>query len=125
MNKVNVIACSLLLTGCASIVEGTTQELFVSVTPETAVCNAAQRGKEVARYDAATMSMHVPKSRNDLFITCAAPGYKNKFVKLTSEASGWAVAGALLLDFGIVDYSTGALNKYPNTLVVVMERDER
>jgi hypothetical protein len=70
------------------------------------------------------MSMRVPKSRTDLFVTCTAPGYKPKFVRLTSEASGWGITGALLLDFGIVDYATGALNKYPGTLIIVLERQQ-
>src|SRR5262249_23495611 len=120
--------CALLLglgvAACASIVEGSNQEIFVSVTPENAVCNAAQRGKEVARYNPARMSITVPKSRNDLFITCVSPGYKNKFVHIVSEASAWGVVGALTLDFGVVDYSTGALNKYPGSLTIVMEREE-
>jgi hypothetical protein len=112
----------MVLMSCASIVEGSTQEIFLSVTPAAATCNAAQKGREVGRYSHETMSIIVPKSRNDLFITCTAPGYDNKFVHIVSEASAWGVVGALTLDFGVVDYATGALNKYPGSLTIVMDR---
>lgn len=119
-----IIAVCVLLSGCASIVEGTTQELYVSVTPDNANCVANQKGIYAGRYDPKSMTMMIPKSRNPLEVRCAAPGYKDKTIRLVSEASAWGVTGALLLDFGIVDYSTGALNKYPGTLVIVMERQD-
>ncbi len=118
-----LLAGLLGLGGCATIVEGTTQELLIDVVPSSAKCNAAQRGREVARLNPDTRMMTVPKSRRDLYITCVASGYKTKFVQVVSEASAWGVVGALTLDFGIVDYSTGALNKYPPTLQIVMERE--
>lgn len=124
MRKLCIIG-AIALSGCASIVEGTTQDLYVSVTPENASCVANQKGIFAGRYDPMRMAISVPKSRNDLEVRCAAPGYKDKTIRLVSEASAWGVTGALLLDFGIVDYSTGALNKYPGTLVIVMEPNAR
>lgn len=117
-----------LLGGCATIVEGTTQDLFLSVTPERADCAGYQNGRVgyedgqvVGTYDRATSRMRVGKSRYDLTIVCKADGYRDKTVVLESTASGWGIAGALILDFGIVDYATGALNKYDGTITIVME----
>ena len=49
---------------------------------------------------------------------CNAPGYKEQFVKIESSASGWGVASCFLVDLCITDYSTGALNKYPESLTI-------
>jgi hypothetical protein len=79
-----------------------TQEIRLEVIPATAVCNAAQEGKEVARYDPRAMAILVPAARGDLFVTCVAPNYKNKFTRVPA----------------------GALNKYPGNLTIVLERDQ-
>jgi len=118
-----LFAAAGALGGCATITEGTTQEIYVNIVPSVARCNAAEKGEVVGTYNPETMSFKVPKSKTDLFIACSAPGYKNSLIRLKSEASAWGVVGALTLDFGVVDYATGALNKYPSTLQIVMERE--
>jgi hypothetical protein len=112
-------ACGL--AGCASITEGTSQEIRVDTTPAVASCSGLRKGVPTGTYDPVSRIYHVDKSRNDIVFTCKAPGYNDKTVSLVSEASGWGVAGALTLDFGLIDYSTGALNKYPPTLTMALE----
>lgn len=109
------------LAGCASITEGTSQEIRVDTTPAVASCSGLRNGTPTGTYDPVSRIYHVDKSRNDIVFTCKAPGYRDKTVSLVSEASGWGVAGALTLDFGLIDYSTGALNKYPPTLTMALE----
>ena len=123
IRKLGFAFAASALSGCASIVEGTTQEIFISLTPESAACDGYRDEMIVGSYAPATKSMKVSKSRNDLVIRCKAPGYRDKDVRLVSEASGWGVAGALTLDFGLVDYATGALNKYDASIQIVMERE--
>lgn len=65
-------------------------------------------------------TLNVGKSRKDLIITCMAQGYDVKTVRIESSTSGWGVAGAVTLDLGITDYMTGALNKYPESISVVL-----
>lgn len=134
--RIVIAATALALCGCATIVEGTSQEIYVSLTPEAASCDAyrvvTRRGtlttpappptyELVGAYAPATKSVMVKKSRYDLVLRCRAPGYRDKEVRLVSEASGWGVAGALTLDFGLIDYATGALNKYDASIQVVLE----
>lgn len=114
------IALAFALGGCATIIEGTTQEIAMDVVPPHAECSAEQNGKEVARYNPTSRTMFVPKSRRDLIITCAAPGYQTKAVREVSEVSGWGVASILLWDLGLTDYATGALNKYDSSLTIVL-----
>lgn len=109
------------LSGCASITEGTSQEIRLDVTPAMASCSGARKGVPTGTYDPVSHIYKVDKSRNDIVFTCKSPGYRDKTVTLVSEASGWGVAGALTLDFGLVDYATGALNKYQPTLIMTLE----
>lgn len=112
---------ALSLSGCASITEGTSQEIRVDVTPAVASCSGTRKGIPTGTYDPVSRIYKVDKSRNDIIFTCKSPGYRDKAVTLVSSASGWGVAGALTLDFGLVDYATGALNKYDPTLTMTLE----
>ena len=101
------------LYGCASIVEGTSQTLIVDLSPKEATCDVKRKGVSVATISGSNRSLNVSKSKDDLLFTCNAPGYKEQFVKIESSASGWGVVGCIFIDLCITDYSTGALNKYP------------
>ncbi|WP_343711931.1 hypothetical protein [Inquilinus sp.] len=122
MKRFSAAAIAALgLSGCASITEGTSQEIRVDVTPAVASCSGARKGSPTGTYDPVSHIYKVDKSRNDILFTCKAPGYRDKTVTLVSSASGWGVAGALTLDFGLIDYATGALNKYEPTLTMTLE----
>lgn len=113
----------MALSGCASIVEGTSQTIHVNVTPQSASCEAFRGGSRIGIYDPVSQNMTISKSRNDMTVKCAAPGYRERAVDFASSASAWGVTGGILLDAGIVDYATGALNKYDATITIVLERD--
>lgn len=102
--------------------EGRHQEININVTPESADCVAYRGGKAIGYMNKVTHILMVSKSRNDMILTCSAPGYKTKSVAFESSASAWGIVGGLTLDLGIIDYSTGALNKYDGTLTMVLER---
>lgn len=122
MKSFSAAALAVLgLGGCASITEGTSQEIRVDVTPAVASCSGMRKSAPTGTYDPVSHIYKVDKSRNDIIFTCKSPGYRDKTVTLVSEASGWGVAGALTLDLGLVDYATGALNKYPPTLTMTLE----
>lgn len=106
------------LYGCASIVEGTDQTLIVDLSPKEATCDVKRKGVSVATISGSNRSLNVSKSKDDLLFTCNAPGYKEQFVKIESSASGWGVVGCIFIDLCITGYSTGALNKYPETLTI-------
>jgi uncharacterized protein YceK len=117
-----VAMLSVALSGCATIMEGHTQDIYVNVTPDTADCVAYRDGHPIGQYGKTTHILTISKSRNDMVVKCTAPGYYDKSVTFESSASAWGVVGALTLDLGIIDYSTGALNKYDATITIVMDR---
>jgi hypothetical protein len=116
-----VIVCAVL-SGCASIVEGTDQTLNVQVSPETAVCKLTQKGSVIATIDKGGGQVQVPKSRDDIAVDCIAPGYERQAMNIESSASGWGVVGCFLIDLCITDYSTGALNKYPKSISIKLRQ---
>lgn len=112
------LAATMLVAGCASIVEGTDQTLSMNISPKSAVCTVSQKGDVIATLDNGGGQIQVPKSKDDLDIDCAAVGYDRQTMSIESSASGWGVVGCFLIDLCITDYSTGALNKYPKTITV-------
>lgn len=114
------VALAILLAGCATIIEGRTQEVFMNVTPLDAQCTAFRRGEEVGRYSPVTRSMHVPKSRREMRISCTASGYDPAEITASSTLSAWSVVSFLFIDLGITDFATGALKKYPASITIVM-----
>jgi len=113
---------ALALAGCASITEGTSQPIFVDVQPENATCKVRQKGVVVASVTAHQKTITVPKSKEALFIDCVADGFLNNTLQVESSASGMGVIGCVLIDLCITDYSTGALNKYPDAVQVALQR---
>jgi len=107
------VACSILLSGCASIFEGTTQQISVNTTPAGARCTFWKNGGLIADIPSTPGAVTIRKSKDDLFIVCDKPGYVSAtFV----NRSGLAMATfANILTAGLawaVDSSRGADNKY-------------
>jgi uncharacterized protein YceK len=113
----------ILLSGCATVLEGTDQSIAVNLQPKTAVCTATRQGETLGSVSARNTILHVSKSRHDIYLTCSAPGYLDQTAKVVSSASAGGVASIFLFDFGITDYATGALNKYPPSVAVSLAPD--
>ncbi len=109
------------LAGCATIVEGTDQTINVQVEPKSAVCKVSQKTLVIATIDDGGGQILVPKSKDALALECTAEGYERQALNIESSASGWGVVGCFLIDLCITDYSTGALNKYPEAITVKLQ----
>ncbi|QDQ29110.1 PEGA domain-containing protein [Chitinimonas arctica] len=109
----------LLSTGCASIVDGTTQKLTVQSEPSGAevTINGQSRGKtplvtEIKRQDLAQMSVSLD-------------GYKTQKLELTTKLNttfwGNAIIGGL--PGSTTDAATGAAREYsPNAYFIRLEK---
>ncbi len=122
MGKVLVLLTAALLSGCATIVEGTDQKINVQLSPDRATCQISQKGSIIATVGNGGDLVSIPKSRNDLLFSCSADGYQKQNLTIESSASGWGVLGCFLIDLCITDYSTGALNKYPKSIKIALQR---
>lgn len=112
---------ALLLGGCATITEGTTQDITVDVVPDTGYCTLTREGEEIGVSSPGHRVVNIHKSRKDITFACTAPGYQDATETLSSDLSAATVASILLLDFGIVDAVSGASRKYPKKITVVMK----
>jgi hypothetical protein len=109
-----------VLGGCATITEGTTQNILVEVVPSTGTCVLSRKGETLGASTPDHRVVTVSKSMNDINFSCTAPGYRPKEELLSSALSTATVASFFLLDLGIVDAATGAWKKYPERLTVVL-----
>ena len=110
----------LLLPACASIVEGTDQSIAVNLSPDNAHCDVFREGAQLTTVSKDQRFINISKSKNDLLIECKAPDHHSEKITLESSASGWGVVGCFLIDLCITDYSTGALNKYPEAINITL-----
>ena len=113
----------IFLASCASIVEGTDQTVNFNISPNSAVCAVTQKGNTIATIRDGGGQVIIPKSRTDLSIRCQAEGYKKQSLSIESSASGWGVVGCIFIDLCITDYSTGALNKYPKSININLQKN--
>jgi hypothetical protein len=108
------------LTGCASMVNGTHQRISVVTSPEAgAQCNLKNtRGAwSIAKTPGST---EVHRSKDDLVVICAKPGYKEATSKVKSTVSkvvyGNILAGGLI--GGGVDSQNCSMYSYPDRVKV-------
>lgn len=115
------VAISLLfLTSCASIIEGSEQEISVrtaSGVEATCTASSAEQTQEFA----APATITVNRSYYPAEIVCSADGLTGE-VKTLADVSNWGYGGAVL-GVGIgagVDSYTGAAFEYPDEIVVTL-----
>ena len=114
----------LSLTGCATIVSGTQQTVFID-TPHV-------NGAECKLNDSKNGSWYLPntpggvsvlKGNGPMNIICSKPGYETNSVSVDETFTG-ATLGNIILGGGIgifVDAASGAAQHYPDKVIVWMQ----
>ena len=124
MRYVIALVASFAVTGCATVVQGTTQLLSFNIEPRETRCVLTRVDDgELGTVSGTSRTITVTKDKDDIVVSCAAPGYLSKTTRVMSAASGGGVTSVFLIDFGITDLATGAFWKYPETHSVSLERD--
>jgi len=110
------------LSGCASITEGTSQDISVVTNPAGASCVFERQGMNIGTIANTPATLNVPKRKYDITIKCNKPGFQEasylNHSGLTAVIAA-NVATDLLLTAGlssIIDSSTGADNKYDSAV---------
>ncbi|MDZ4867362.1 MAG: hypothetical protein SGI91_08590 [Alphaproteobacteria bacterium] len=129
--KLRVVAAIVLpmstLLGCATLLEGTSQEILVSTNPSGATCTLEREGQVIATINATPGAALVKRRKQDITVRCKKDGFQEAtYVNDSGLASG-AVAGNVAADLlltaglsSIVDSASGADNQYENTVNVTM-----
>jgi hypothetical protein len=122
MRGMIIAGAALMLGGCATVVEGTSQSVAITTQPPGASCSVSRMGQDVGAVQSTPGSVHVDKSKNDLSVTCAKEGYQTTTVTYSPEFNG-ATFGNIILGGGIgavVDASTGANYNYPKEVSLAL-----
>ena len=119
-----IAAVGAALSGCATVFEGTSQEITVNTNPEGATCVFQRQGLEVGRVVSTPGAANIRKSKYDITIKCSKPGYADaSYLNHSGTTATIAanVAADLILTAGIssiVDSADGADNKYDSAVNV-------
>ena len=115
------------LAGCATLLEGTSQEILVSTNPPGATCTLEREGQTIATIATTPSAALVQRRKYDITIRCKKEGFQEAvFINNSGLASGSVagnVAADLLLTAGlssIVDSASGADNQYESTVNITM-----
>lgn len=117
MHVLAALSLSAGISGCASVFEGTSQDISVGTNPAGASCVFEREGRSIGTIQTPG-TLTVRKSKHDIYIRCNKEGYQeasyhNKSGTTATIAANIAVD--ILLTAGIssiVDSANGADNKY-------------
>jgi len=127
MKKLNFIAFSaIFLSGCATVMEGSDQGLNINTTgcEESGIIICSVRNTKGASTITAPASVSVEKARGPMTVSCES---KDKSAKgsIIVESNYEAMNAGNILIGGIIGYgvdaATGAMWKYPTSVVVPMK----
>lgn len=110
------------LSGCASVVEGTSQEILVNTNPVGANCDFIREGNVIAKVANTPGGVTIKKTKHDITLKCNKEGYQEATYLNHSGAAG-ATFGNIILGGGIgwaIDSASGSDNKYDGVVNVTL-----
>ena len=120
-----VLAVSVLAltTGaCATVVEGTSQDIAVNTVPDGATCEFERVGAVIGLIDATPGTVHVSKSKDSIVVSCTKDGHLSASEVVSSSFGGTTLGNILLggVVGVVIDASSGANNKYPDSISLAL-----
>jgi hypothetical protein len=113
------------VSGCATIVSGTSQTIAISTPPaDGATCTLSGGDDEQAQVTTPGV-VTVPRSKHDIQVDCKKPGWKEATGTIPSHFAG-ATLGNVLIGGAIgvgIDAASGAANHYPHAFRVPMTKE--
>lgn len=119
-----LIAFAPLVTGCASVVEGTTQQIAIATNPEIgAACTGSNSKGQWSVTTPGTITVK-KSSTTILTVQCTKPGWEDGIAYAAGKWSKAGIAGEIVPYVGLVNYaadmSSGAMIVYPTSITVSM-----
>lgn len=118
MLKAILILPLAMLSACATLVNGSSQNVTVSTSPPGASCTLDRVGARVGAIPATPGSVRLDKSKNDLSVTCSKDGYQTATTAHAPSFSGATfgniIAGGVV--GVVVDAASGANYSYPDDI---------
>lgn len=110
------------LGACATIVDGTTQDIHLSSNVPTAKCSIEQNGVQIVDPTPVPATLKLPRRRGNLIVTCSAPDHETGTQALVAGTNPKSVALMLpmaLLD-AAADSALGGLVEYQDRAYVYL-----
>jgi len=113
-----VTLASLMLSSCGSIINGSTQEITIKTQPNNASIKIFDSSKNPVYSGSSPTTLEVDRSEGffkgaTYLVQISEKGYETKELTIKSSASGWYLAGNLLLGgligWLIIDPATGGM----------------
>ena len=126
MLKLRAVLClsatAFVIAACATVLEGTTQNITVTTLPEDASCVLERGGNVWATVLSTPQTVEVTKEEAPIRLVCSKAGHLDASRVVLAGFEGFS-AGNLL--FGgmvgvVIDASTGAVNQYPQEVSVML-----
>ena len=122
-NSKNILwVSSFVLTGCSSIMDGSSQQITVKTTPPGAACQLIRAGEVIASIPETPGGVAVKKTKEDIVVMCKKDGHEETSHTLKSGIQG-SVFGNILAGGVIgwaVDSASGADNKYDDVVDIAL-----
>lgn len=119
---VAVMALGFVASACATVVGGTTQDVLVESQPPGAECKVDRLGANIGVVKPTPGRVNIARSKDNVIVSCTQEGYEQSNEVLVSSFTGATVGNLLLggLVGVVVDAASGANNKYPDRVLVVL-----
>jgi hypothetical protein len=113
---------ALGLGGCATVVEGTSQNMMIVTHPPGASCTVSRQGQQIAAVISTPGNVNIGKSKNDLAVTCTKEGFEPTTAVYSSTFNGTTFGNLILggVAGAVIDASTGASYNYPQEVSIAM-----
>ena len=123
------VALTLLAAGCASMISGTSQTIYVQAIDQStnkpisdAKCVMKDSKNNTYAVRGNPGSVMINKGQGVLQTECSAPGYAQNAVGTGATFDAWTI-GNIIFPLGVVvDVVTGAVQKYPDHVTVLMAK---
>jgi len=117
-----VVGLLATTAACATVVGGTTQEVYVDTEPKAAACTANRQGATVGVIKSTPGKVGLARSKETVILSCTLEGYEQSNEVLVASFTGATVGNILLggLVGVAIDAASGANNKYPERVMVVL-----
>lgn len=121
--KVCLLTVLSALSGCASIITGTTQSISVNSDPEGASCRVSRGGITLGVVPSTPGSVVVHRGSTGLDITCSKPGYALAQTTQPTNIETWIFGNVLIggLIGVVIDFSTGAAYTYDGNSMLALD----
>jgi len=119
---VAIVSNLLFLTGCATLVKGSSQSVIVNTDPQGATCTLTRKDKQIAIVNPTPGSVTVDKSKDAVTVSCKKDDYQESVGTMSSKFEPMTFGNIL---FGgvigvVVDASSGAMNEYEPTVTFTL-----